>query len=338
VDASSDVPIDVITLSTEHGPTEHGIAGPARARSSRGSAGGLSKIVGCAGQRVLVAWVLFRLLESIWTAVWGLRPARPLWTDEMVHCTCARIKLSTRIPEIEGEVIMFTNANSSTASVTPFGFARRSLLGMVVIAAAPLSRRALAETPPADATSTIEHFNGALLAAMKSGGRPDFSRRFQALASEIDQAFDLSAVLSVSVGPSWASLPPDRRGRLLDAFRRYTVASYVASFNSYAGQTFTVSPDTRSLGVDRVVVQSRIVKISGDATELDYVMKRTPSGWKVVDVLAEGSISRVAMQRSDFRRILSNGGGDALLTSLQRKTSDLSGGALVYRIIGNSLR
>jgi phospholipid transport system substrate-binding protein len=58
-------------------------------------------------------------------------------------------------------------------------------------------------------------------------------------------------------------------------------------------------------------------------------MKQTPSGWKVIDVLAAGSISRAAVQRSDFRRILSNGGGDALLASLQRKISALSGGALV---------
>jgi phospholipid transport system substrate-binding protein len=38
---------------------------------------------------------------------------------------------------------------------------------------------------------------------------------------------------------------------------------------------------------------------------------------------------RVAVQRSDFRHILSNGGGDALLASFHRKSADLSGGALV---------
>jgi hypothetical protein len=54
----------------------------------------------------------------------------------------------------------------------------------------------------------------------------------------------------------------------------------LANFDNYAGQDFTVSPDTRSLGVDRVVVRSRIVKISGDATELDYVMKQTPLRWR----------------------------------------------------------
>jgi phospholipid transport system substrate-binding protein len=229
---------------------------------------------------------------------------------------------------------MLTNANIVITSVTPSGLARRSLIAMVVIAAVPLSRRVVAETVPADATSTIQRFNDALFAAMKSGGRTDYSRRFRALAPEVDKTFDLSAVLSVSVGPRWT----DQQSRLLDAFRRYTVASYVANFDSYAGQDFTVSPGTRSLGVDRVIVQSHIMKINGDATELDYVMKQTPLGWKAIDVLAGGAISRVAVQRSDFGRILSNGGGDALLASLQRKTSDLSGGALAYRIIGNSLR
>ena len=53
-------------------------------------------------------------------------------------------------------------------------------------------------------------------------------------------------------------------------------------------------------------------------------MEPASSSWKTVDVLAAGSISRVAVQRSDFRRVLSAGGGDALLDSLRRKTSDLS--------------
>jgi phospholipid transport system substrate-binding protein len=261
---------------------------------------------------------------------------RQISADEMTHRTYVTIQLGKSVPEIEGEAVMVTNANIAAAFV-PTNCTRRLLLGTVVIAAAVQSRHAVAKTAPADAISTIQRFNRALLIAMKSGGQTDFSRRFQALAPEVDQAFDLSAVLSVSVGPGWASFSPDQQSRLLVAFRRYTVASYVANFDGYAGQDFTVSPNTRSAGVDRVVVQSRIVKIGGGANELDYVMKQTPLGWKVVDVLAGGSISRVAVQRSDFRRILSNG-GDALLASLQRKASDLSGGALVYRMSGNFLQ
>jgi phospholipid transport system substrate-binding protein len=207
---------------------------------------------------------------------------------------------------------------------------RRALLGFAAVAAAAplLTKAAFADAAPAEAVATIDRFNAALLAAMKAGRQTSFQSRYQMLAPAVEQAFDLPAVLAVSVGPRWSSLPADQQSRLLDAFRRYTVASYVANFDHYNGQTFSVLPQARSLGSGEVVVGTRIASAS-DSNDLDYVMRQTPSGWKVVDVLADGSISRVAVQRSDFRSLLTSGGGDALLASLQRKTSDLSGGALV---------
>jgi phospholipid transport system substrate-binding protein len=225
---------------------------------------------------------------------------------------------------------MFIDSNAETFSNPDQATRRRFLFGLGMIAALPLPliRPAFAATVTPAATATIQQLNEALLASMKAAGQADFNRRFQALAPAVEQAFDLPAVLAVSVGLGWANLTPEQQGRLLAAFRRYTVASYVANFNTYSGQTFTVSPDTQSLGAGRVIVKSRITPVSGDGTELDYVMQQTASGWKIVDVLAEGSISRVAVQRSDFRHLLSSGGGDALLASLQRKTTDLSGGAL----------
>ena len=222
---------------------------------------------------------------------------------------------------------MLTDVNTTVAPIPPTGQRRQFLFGLLLIAASPATRIAWANTA-SDATATVERFNMALLAAMKAGGQTDFGYRFQALAPAVDQAFDLSSVLAVSVGLGWPSLSQDQQGRLLDAFRRYTVASYVANFDNYAGQTFAVLPGAKSLDAHRVIVKSCIQPVSGDATELDYVMKQTPPGWKVVDVLAAGSISRVAVQRSDFRHLLSKGGGDALLASLQRKTSELSGGAV----------
>ena len=114
---------------------------------------------------------------------------------------------------------------------------------------------------------------------------------------------------------------------LTEAFRSYTVASYVNNFDDFNGQRFDVSPDMRSVGTEKGV-ETKIIPKNGDTHELDYVMRDTPRGWRVVDVLADGSISRVAVQRSDFRHILANGDTDALIASLQRKIADLSDGAL----------
>jgi phospholipid transport system substrate-binding protein len=164
-----------------------------------------------------------------------------------------------------------------------------------------------------------------LLLVMKEGMGTPFPRRFEMLAPVIDRTFDLAVILQESVGVTWATLPPDQQQILAQAFRRYTIATYVHSFNAYEGQRFDISPETRAVGTEQVV-QTQIIPKSGDSHELDYVMRQGSSGWRAVDVLADGSISRVAVQRSDFRRLLARGGAQGLAESLRSKSADLSDG------------
>lgn len=203
-------------------------------------------------------------------------------------------------------------------------------LGLAGLAALPLlsrTGRALAATSDG-VTGSVQAFDGALLSAMKAGARVPFAQRYAMLEPAVDRTFDLDAILRVSVGPHWASLPADQRAALQEAFRRYTVANFVANFDSYSGETIQVEPDTRSLSNGDQIVTTRIMSPGGSPTVLAYVMRQMPAGWKAVDVLADGSISRVATQRSDFRSLLTNGGGSALVASLQNKVAALSGGAI----------
>ncbi len=173
----------------------------------------------------------------------------------------------------------------------------------------------------------IQQLVDGLLEIMKAGPRTPFQQRYDTLSPIVERTFDLPAILQESVGPTWSSLPADQQDMLMQAFRRYTVASYVNSFNKFDGQRFTIKPDVRAVGNGEQVVQTRILPKTGDGHELDYVMRQGSSGWQVVDVLADGSVSRVAVQRSDFRRLLSRGGAQALANRLQTKTADLSNGS-----------
>jgi phospholipid transport system substrate-binding protein len=159
----------------------------------------------------------------------------------------------------------------------------------------------------------------------KAGPGTPFSQRFAMLAPIIDRTFDLETILRASVGPTWASLEPDQQTQLADAFRCYTVATYVNNFDKYEGQRFVVKQDTRAVG-DEQAVQTQLIPRSGNSHELDYVMRPTGPGWRAVDVLADGSINRVAVQRSDFRRLLARGGAPALLASLRSNSAGLSDG------------
>lgn len=188
-----------------------------------------------------------------------------------------------------------------------------------------LGRLAVAADP--EAAAPIVALNRGLIAGMQAGKATPFAKRFAILAPLVEGAFDIPGILQASVGPRWAALPPAQQSQLLDVFRRFTVASYVANFDTYNGEKLEVLPDSRNVGADQVVA-SQIVPASGAPTRIDYVMRRTPAGWRAVDVLLNGSISRVAVQRSDFRSLLGSGDAGPLIQSLQRKIADLSGGAL----------
>jgi phospholipid transport system substrate-binding protein len=177
------------------------------------------------------------------------------------------------------------------------------------------------------AIDPIQNLVNGLVEIMKAGSGTPFSRRYDTLAPIVERTFDLPIILQESVGATWGSLPQDQQDMLLEAFRRYTVASYVNSFNDYNGQRFEVKPETRAVGSGEQVVQTRIIPKHGDGHELDYVMRQGAEGWRAVDVLADGSVSRVAVQRSDFRRLLTRGGAQALAQSLRTKTADLSAGS-----------
>jgi len=198
---------------------------------------------------------------------------------------------------------------------------RLALYGAAVVLGLP--RAAIAS----ETTAPVEQLHAGLIEIMKAGKSASFRQRYDKIAPVIGRTFDLEAIVRQVVGLRWASLPAEQQAALTDAFRRYTIASYVANFDGYYGERFELLPTITAVGNDRVV-QTRIVLASGQAHVLAYVMRQTTGGWRVVDVLADGSVSRVAAQRSEVRSVLADGGGPGLLVSLRRKTAELSGGIL----------
>jgi phospholipid transport system substrate-binding protein len=207
---------------------------------------------------------------------------------------------------------------------------RRTAFGLAiatVIAAAPW-RSTLADPANTTPQAPIERLDSALLAMMKSGARTSFDQRYRMLEPVLEQVFNLDAVLAASIGLSWATMPNAQKAELAEVFRHYTVSSYVSNFDGYNGQRFEVLPTARPVGNGEVIVQTQLIRTDDSPVRLDYVLRQGPGGWQVVDVLTDGSISRVAVQRSDFQALLASGGAPALAAGLERKAVTLSGGAV----------
>jgi phospholipid transport system substrate-binding protein len=200
---------------------------------------------------------------------------------------------------------------------------RRGFLVLAIVPALAPSGAAFAQA--GSPAAPIQALDDALLQIMHAGAKTPFADRAKILTPAIQGAFDLQQILKTSVGSRWSAFPPAQQAELMDVFRRYTVASYVANFDGFSGEKFEILPQTRAVGTDQVVM-TKIVPQSDDPTKIDYVMRQGPDGWKAVDVLLDGSISRVAVQRSDFRALVGSGDATRLIASLKTKTTALETG------------
>jgi phospholipid transport system substrate-binding protein len=176
----------------------------------------------------------------------------------------------------------------------------------------------------ADPQNNVRGFYDTLLTTMKDGRTLGQSGRYARLAPVVDRVFDVPLMTRLAIGPSWATFSPAQQQQLTEAFRHYIVATYADRFDSYSGQQLQVTGE-RPYNAD-VMVQTRIVKSDGETTTLNYLMRQNQGSWQISDVYLDGTISQLAVERSEFYSILRRDGIDGLVMALTRKVDLLGRG------------
>jgi phospholipid transport system substrate-binding protein len=177
-------------------------------------------------------------------------------------------------------------------------------------------QRAVAAAEP---QTLVSDFYGVLLSNMKQGRMLGESGRYARLAPVVDRVFDIPAMTKLAIGPQWANLNPAQQQQVMAAFAHYVAATYADQFDSFSGEQLQVTGQ-RPFGSD-VMAQTKIVKSNGEATRLDYLMRQDQGGWRISDVYLDGTISQLAVHRSEFHSILQREGVDGLVTALNRKVN-----------------
>jgi phospholipid transport system substrate-binding protein len=168
-----------------------------------------------------------------------------------------------------------------------------------------------------DPQEVAQGFYEVLLSTMRDGRSLGQSGRYARLVPVVNRAFDLAFMARLAVGPSWAALAPAQQQRLTEAFGNYVSATYADRFDTYSGEQLEVTGE-RPYGSE-IMVQTKIVKSNGETTTLDYLMRQNRGAWQISDVYLDGTISQVAVQRSEFSSILRREGVDGLVMALNRK-------------------
>jgi phospholipid transport system substrate-binding protein len=182
-----------------------------------------------------------------------------------------------------------------------------------------------AATPDA-ASARIEAFYDVLLTNMKQAKDLGISGRFQKLAPAVHETFDMQTMTRVACGPGWSKMSADQQQALVGAFERMTAATYANQFSDYSGQRFVVDPNTTARNAD-VIVHSQLMPADGEPVTFNYLMREKGSDWKVEDIYLDGTISQLAVRRSEFSAILNSDGPDGLLSKLKSQGDGLLKGS-----------
>jgi phospholipid transport system substrate-binding protein len=172
------------------------------------------------------------------------------------------------------------------------------------------------------ATEVVEKLHTTLLAAMKEGDKIGYQGRYDQLAPVIKSSFDMPFISRTVLGKYWETFNNEQRSRFVEAFTKLSIATYTANFDSYSGERFKTLSEKEVSG-GRILVQSQIIKSDGGQVELDYLLHRTDTQWRIINIIAEG-VSDLALKRADYSAFLKSKGFEALLKKLDEKVAQYS--------------
>lgn len=184
------------------------------------------------------------------------------------------------------------------------------------------SGAATADARVSSPTASVESFHAGLLEIMKEAKTLGFQGRIERLEPLMAETFDLDFMASKTVGRHWNKLSEAEKRRWAEAFTRFTVANYAGRFTGFTGEEFvTLGVEDAARGTRMVL--TKIVVPSEDDVQLNYRLIEKDGEWKVIDVYLDGTVSELALRRSEYSSALKREGFAQLLASIETKIEDL---------------
>ena len=150
---------------------------------------------------------------------------------------------------------------------------------------------------------------------IRSGNR---AKLIEVIDAKVLPHFNFASMTALAMGQNWRTATPEQKKQLIDAFRTLLVRTYASALAAYSEQKFDYRPLRAKPTDTDVTVQVRVIQPGAQPVPIDYSMEKTPSGWKVYDVMV-GGVSLVANYRTEFANVVRNSGIDGLIKDLQTK-------------------
>ena len=136
--------------------------------------------------------------------------------------------------------------------------------------------------------------------------------------------FNFVSMSALAMGQSWNKATAEQRKRVTEEFKTLLVRTYASALASYSTQKFDFRPLRARPSDTDVTVNVRVLQQGAQPVPIDYSLEKTPSGWKVYDVMV-GGVSLVANYRTEFNNLVRESGVDGLIKNLSAKNRVLEG-------------
>jgi phospholipid transport system substrate-binding protein len=175
----------------------------------------------------------------------------------------------------------------------------------------------------ASAVACVERLHGVLIEVMQQADALGYAGRRDRLAPVLGELFDLAFMAEKSVGRYWKEASAEDRASLVDTFTRYTVANYAGRFDGFSGQAFeTLGTEASARGM--LLVRTKLSDPNGEDVTLDYRMRSVDGRWKIIDIYMNGTVSELALRRSEYSSLIKREGFKALLAALDERIESLA--------------
>lgn len=182
-----------------------------------------------------------------------------------------------------------------------------SLLGFAAVARAEVSPQVLVETSVQEVMTTLK--------------KEKDKKKIDALVDEkVLPLFDFTLITKRAVGPAWKTASDAQKKVLVEEFRELLVRIFIAkAFTNIGNRTVKFEPTKFADGDDQVTVFTSVLTPGEASFSVDYDLKKTSAGWKVVDLAIAGPRVALEIYRNQFQTPVQQGGVDELIKFLAEK-------------------
>jgi phospholipid transport system substrate-binding protein len=147
-----------------------------------------------------------------------------------------------------------------------------------------------------------------LVGFLKQDPKPDAARVSKFLEDEIASYFDFGYMARNAAGGAYRQMDDEQRQKLEAKLREMFLSAMAQRLAAYDKQELDFLPPRRGgQGGDEITLPVMVRGAQGYPSELDFRLYRGQEGWKVFDVVANGS-SALVFYRDYFRNVLRRGG------------------------------